>query len=929
MIIFLNTLSLKPKVITKVTQEDQEPQSDSSPQIVLGLAFISFVKLENEYPPHFFAEKYKSREEIADFFWQEKDIGEKTNTGITPHSVDAKQLSLVRKQLEDFAQKKLKRTYEYIKRLNKQGLLRSSKGAKQIIPAALDSDVVLLYQAMDNVDIEEIRRLYQAPFLYNYEQKKTLRTEAIENWITSTRSHIQEDMQRAVFKGLEKIIAQGHYGEAFNIAQWLMAIDKSSELLSANQLELLHQIYRANNVDATPINTLYHSLTDLNLQELSQHRAQRELQRLHNVLPSAGLLYGREALLEKWHQDILNDPSIRLLSITGVIGIGKTSFAAELAQRLYEAQTFRDGVVYIDLADCASGEEILQSITAKLLRRNLPFASLLTELSDFLSQKSLVLLLDGADHIAYRKEIIKALLLQCKNLLIITVGCYITQLQQEYICQLTGLDWLHEKASDNQPLPALALLSSNIKQVSRLSHSPYNHYQLSEICRCVEGIPQLIIMVAPLCCLLPFEDLRESLENNRSDWLIKQDAQGNAYFQRSLELIWQSLNSGERTLLAKLTIFKGFFSFEAVRALIDVSIFELMPLLNKSLLSMDKSHTSSIPFYHISKLISSFLRDKIEIQLVPEEMATMLTTYSHFYLEKLELLTTGTTWQRNTLLPELKKSWLNIYEAWRIAVEQKNYDLLERNIHALVKFTEMAMYVPQGIALLSDFEQALTEDTPNREILRGKILASQAWLHYQISQLDEAIIYADKALTLLDDTCQQARRTAFNTLGGCYEDKQDYQKALTFFDKTAEFISDEAWLYNMYSNHARLWQKMGKYEKAYELIEKCRIFHEVGKRKRKLPGIYYQKAIILQNQSKTVDAIEYLNKCINICKETNMTRWLDRAFVKLIELYISLGEWEIAEDYYTRATKIMKRQGFSFVSSEFQVLSNTIPKHKK
>jgi predicted ATPase/DNA-binding XRE family transcriptional regulator len=286
-------------------------------------------------------------------------------------------------------------------------------------------------------------------------------------------------------------------------------------------------------------------------------------------LPLTSLL-GREQDLAELIS-LLGQCNLRLVTLTGAGGSGKTRLALEAAARLQG--TFPDGVVFVDLTSLRDPQFVLATIAAALGVRERPGHPLRETLAGVLASKRQLLLLDNFEQVLDAAPEIAALLAACPRLAVLATSREALRLRGERLFPVSPL-----------PLPACERVVS-VEEVARVpavalfverataNHpgfvlSPENASIVAAICRRLDGLPLAIELAAAWTNALPPALLLDRLEKRLL--LLMGGSRDLPPRQRTMRdaIAWSYalLAAPEQRLFRRLAVFAGGWTLEAAEA---------------------------------------------------------------------------------------------------------------------------------------------------------------------------------------------------------------------------------------------------------------------------------------------------------------------------------------------------------------------------
>ena len=235
----------------------------------------------------------------------------------------------------------------------------------------------------------------------------------------------------------------------------------------------------------------------------------------------AAPLIGRQAELAAV-LELLDDPSVRLVTLTGRSGVGKTRLALEVGWALDAARP--GSVCMVSLANVQEPELVSAEIAAQLEVPTLPGQPLAAALIRWLDRFPLVLLVDNFEHILEAAERLTDLLDACEDLKLLVTSQAPLRLRPERV--------LRSRAAARCPRPAVSIwppLSINPPWPStatgpgRLTTDSVsdadNAGAVVALCRQLEGLPLAIELAAARAATVPAAEVLTRLPSRRLDVL--------------------------------------------------------------------------------------------------------------------------------------------------------------------------------------------------------------------------------------------------------------------------------------------------------------------------------------------------------------------------------------------------------------------------
>ncbi|GAA4507800.1 LuxR family transcriptional regulator [Actinoallomurus oryzae] len=279
-------------------------------------------------------------------------------------------------------------------------------------------------------------------------------------------------------------------------------------------------------------------------------------------------LIGRRQLLSSVKAR-LSDPRVRLLSLTGAGGTGKTRLAMRLANEARRAQP--DGVWWVDLAShtdpASAGRVILDALPVDDVSAREPGDVLVAALS----RRAALLVLDNCEHlIRTLAPLVVRLLRDCPELRIIATSRVPLRCEGEHVIDVPPLtvpaDPERAVVTEYEAVRLFEARASAAR--ADFAITPRNAADVARLVAMLDGIPLAIELAAPLVRVMSVAEIVSMLSGFRLRTLSK-DMSAPARHRTlwdSFEWSYQLCSPAERLLWARLAVFAGGFTMEAAMA---------------------------------------------------------------------------------------------------------------------------------------------------------------------------------------------------------------------------------------------------------------------------------------------------------------------------------------------------------------------------
>ena len=320
--------------------------------------------------------------------------------------------------------------------------------------------------------------------------------------------------------------------------------------------------------------------------------------------------------------DLLLRDDVRLVTLSGPGGIGKSRLAIEIASRLQSE--FAGGVVFARLASVTDPALVLPTVATAAGVQTEGTRSVLDTLVDEFLEKPTLLVLDNFEHVLAAAPALSQLLQECPFLTVLVTSRAVLRLHGE---------WEHPVPPLTQEDAIRLFTERAVDARAGVPLTPADTDAVAELCRRLDGLPLAIELAAARARLLPPAALLRRL-SSRLDMLTGGPAdlpERQQTLRSTIDWSYDLLEPSEQLLFARLSIFPGGWTLDSAEAVcgndgVEDVLGIMSILLERSLIALADGSEDG-PRFRMLEVIREYAQERL-LELEPgDETMTRQVDY--------------------------------------------------------------------------------------------------------------------------------------------------------------------------------------------------------------------------------------------------------------------------------------------------------------
>lgn len=609
---------------------------------------------------------------------------------------------------------------------------------------------------------------------------------------------------------------------------------------------------------------------------------------------------------------LLRSPDVRLVTLVGPGGVGKTRLGGTVASEL-QGQ-FAQGAVWVELGGVARAEDVPFAVGQALSLSALPDEDLRDALRRFLSNRELLLVLDNFEHVLGAATLVSELLSTCPELTVLATSREGLEIAAEHRFDVDPLavPSLPSKATlaevQNTDGTAMFIAAAN-RHDRRFAVTDDDASAVARLCARLDGLPLALELAAARTALLGVEELAARLDTELSG--LGSGPRDAPPRQRTLQATihwsYRLLDDDAARAFRRFAVFAGGATIDAAEGITGAAMETIEALIAKSLLGRRRRSDGSTRLV----MLETVRRYALEQLAADPDRDGVRRTQCEYYLDVVEV-EVAKLWTRDedAALAVLDPEVDNIRGALTWALDRAP-DLALR----LAGFAAEYWWIqqdPEGELWLDLAIEAADEQAAIGDLARAHLRRSFLRL-LDIDERMKAAVLAQRLYEQIDDHAGMSLANCSLAAGARLRGNRGHARAYAEAAcRHARAAGDDMALGWALS---RLGQTLEPDEGRATLAEAAELLERLGNH-RELASAYSNVGYVALVQGRTDDALEFLDVAVAAAQKVGdpYTLMIVSGNVGLASLFA--GDLERAENAFRRTLELCVGQTFSFGADE-------------
>jgi len=594
----------------------------------------------------------------------------------------------------------------------------------------------------------------------------------------------------------------------------------------------------------------------------------------HNLPRHATSFVGREIQVAELiaHFDATN-----LLTLTGAGGCGKSRLALQVATSLLD--TYPDGAWLVELAALADPSFVPHTVANVLGIVGEAGVSLTDTLVRHLESRTLLLVLDNAEHLLDAcAQLVDLVLRRCRDVKLLVSSREGLGVPGEVIYRVPSLTTPDAKAGASPEhlatFEAVRLFTARAQaQVAQFAVTPQNATAVGSVCRRLDGIPLAIELAVARLRSMTVEEVDRRLDNRFR--LLTGGSRTALPRQQTLRSLidwsYDLLNTVEQALFCRFTVFAGGWTLEAAVAVCggdgigEWDVLELLTsLADKNLVVVEERNGATR--YRLLETLREYGRERLRQSAVEEHWRDRHLAYVVALAE--EALTHLRSADQTAWLDRLETEHDNVRAALSHS-RTPGADASElRLVAALWFFWLLHGHVAEGRSHLS---AALSRARDQDESITARALSGAAILAFEQGDYVAARPLCEDALTMQQRSGNRAgMATSWHILASLAHIKGDYESARTLYERSLAIrreLGDHKGVADSLCNMGLVAAEQADYPSAMALYEESLAIQRQLGNKKGIANSLTNIGLVMHDLADYASARMHLEESLAICRQ--------------------------------------------------------------